>query len=251
MRTSGYARGAMVMLSLGWLGCAPGHEPPTTDEPSGARRDASLACLIDPERSLLVRDPSVVDDVAYTTGKGPWGFGHIIRELASEDVSAESLASTLGLGIASAANPTCTDGSMVPCWPHLQDGKLDVDNLPVTLVAVVNRLDLTSPENPIGEARLVYQTLWDEIPCCAGNRRPLPRFYNFEYDLGRVRDDEGEPLDRLAWARAWRDLSALPLGSAEYKEALADLVSIFARRGAAPDYVNGSALRAIRMSNEQ
>src|SRR5439155_8382299 len=78
--------------------------------------------------------------------------------------------------------------------------------------AVVNRLDLASPQKPNGEGRLVFGAV---SPSGSG----LPMTLIFEYNLPTS-------LTKAQWASRWHDLGALPFG-AQFNDTLSQIVSDF------------------------
>jgi hypothetical protein len=190
---------------------------------------------VDPERSLVIRDPRVVDD-ARTWPGGPWAFGTLVRNMAPEGAR---LGRWLGDRFQEGAcrlppqyGVKCEYGRLI-----------DLDTVPARLVAIVNRVDLATAETPSGELRLVYQ-----IPDVQSVDDEGTRFENLEFDLAAVRDDEGREVRREEWARRFAALGGLELGSEAYLAALDDIVQLVTRRGAAPDRPVGSALRRLRHS---
>ena len=112
--------------------------------------------------------------------------------------------------------------------------ELDLDQSPLTLQAIVNRIDIRNlAEGTAGEGRLVYGV--------NGNGN----FRNFtiivEYNLvGHTQADVDD------WANRWHALGALPFPSEEYNAALEAITRRFTDRGAAPGNPNGSALVELR-----
>ena len=215
------------------VGVACGASP---EDDAATAEEATTACAIKAERSLLIRDPLVVDD-PRATGEGPFAIRRLIRAMMpSPAADPDSFAAGTG------ALP-CSDVAEL-CQRV---------NEPPRLVAIVNRLDLVSDENPVGELRFVYQRFHEVTHPSA--RKPgedplLGMFINFEFDLSVVRDAAGRPIDRQAWARKLHELDALVIGSPTYFAKLEAITDLVTRRGAAPRRPNGSALRVQRRSSE-
>src|SRR5882724_3906976 len=83
-------------------------------------------------------------------GGGVWSLGHLMPELAPTPESAPAMMETVlksftttqvvnGFTIAPRVGmqPNVLDG-----WPRTPDGQLDLDRAPVTLQAIVNRIDI-------------------------------------------------------------------------------------------------------------
>ena len=107
------------------------------------------------ERSLVVREPLVLDDSAYS-------FESMMTRLAGRDP-----ADMVGAIFASFAAPTTINGRVAAPRPGVidwlsrqarrPDGKLDVAKLKFRPMAITNRIDLVSAGS-CGEARIVYAT---------------------------------------------------------------------------------------------
>jgi hypothetical protein len=123
---------------------------------------------------------------------------------------------------------------LIDIWPKTADGQLDLDQSPLTLQAIVNRIDIRNlDENSAGEGRLVF-----------GVNGGF-NFQNFtvilEYNL--VAHSEADVKD---WASSWHALGSLPFPSEEYNAALEVITRRFTDRGASPSNPNGSALVELR-----
>ena len=125
---------------------------------------------------------------------------------------------------------------LIDAWPRTATGELDLDQSPLTLQAIVNRIDIRNlAEGSAGEGRLVFGVNGGS-------------FQNFsiivEYNLvGHT------PQDVTDWANRWHALGSLPFPSEGYNSALEAITRRFTDRNASPGSVNGSALVELR-SNE-
>lgn len=213
---------------------------------------------VEPERSLLVRDPAVVGDTARTsdpctgagTALGKWTFGYLMKQIAGTTDAAAMTRSWLarwetaqtvnGLTIASRA---LMRRAIIDPWQTASGGStkpLDLAKAPFRLRAIVNRIDLA--ENLLygsgsgGELRFVFGAVGPPPSCT-----PLQFTVIFEFAVPRtgcknLRD----------WATAWVDLGALTPGSAAYETALEKLTEEIVVAGAAPGKPNGSNLAQLR-----
>jgi len=123
---------------------------------------------------------------------------------------------------------------LIDIWPKTANGELDLDQSPLTLQAIVNRIDVRNlAEGSAGEGRLVF-----------GVNGGF-NFQNFtvivEYNL--VAHSQAEVND---WANRWHALGALPFPSEEYNAALEAITRSFTDRGVSPGSPNGSALVELR-----
>ena len=212
---------------------------------------------VDPARSLMVTDLSVVRDPLRTLNPcdgsgapdGKWTFKHLVTQMVDgtgvdpADFVEDWLGQWLAVQTVSSGFSAPVRAPMGPLildkWPRTLSGKLDLDKPPFRLSAIVNRMDLGS--NPVygggsaGEGRFVFG-VWDRDAGC----KLLPFSVILEYGVPRkgcnaIRD----------WAKDWVALSAIPFGSV-YNQALEDITEKFAKAGAGPGKPNGSALNQLR-----
>jgi hypothetical protein len=172
---------------------------------------------------------------------GVWSFGHLMREMAPTPEAAPAL--TLKLlqhwltnqnvnGFTVAARPAM-QGQLIDIWPKTANGELDLDQSPLTLQAIVNRIDVRNlAEGSAGEGRFVYGVNG-------------PNFGSFtmivEYNLPAHSEQ-----DVTDWANRWHALGSLPFPSETYNAALEAVTRRFTDRNASPGSVNGSALAELR-----
>ncbi|HET7538645.1 MAG TPA: LamG domain-containing protein [Polyangiaceae bacterium] len=173
---------------------------------------------------------------------GVWSFGHLMREMAPTPEQAPFM--TLRLlqhwltdqtvnGFKVAARPAMQQ-QLIDIWPKTSNGELDLDRSPLTLQAIVNRIDVRNlAEGSAGEGRLVY-----------GVNGGF-NFGNFtvivEYNL--VAHSQADVDD---WANRWHALGSLPFPSEQYNAALEVITRRFTDRNASPGSTNGSALAELR-----
>lgn len=192
--------------------------------------------------SVVSDGGSVAPDGGSSPSLGIWSFGHLMREMAPE--SGDAPAMTLQLfqhwltdqtvnGLTVSARPAMQQ-QLLDIWPKTATGALDLDRSPLTLQAIVNRVDLRKlSEGSAGEGRFVF-----------GVNGPI-NFQQFtvilEYNLPAKSEQ-----DVLDWANRWHALSSHPFPSEEYNAALEAITRRFTDRGASPTGVNGSALAELR-----
>lgn len=221
-----------------------------------------LPADIDPDRSLVITDPGVVQDPERTidpcTGQGnpngAWTFKHLVTGIANQPLTGIDPAElterwlqqwlvphTVSSGFLALPRPRMNE--ILANWPRRPDGKLDLDRSPFRLAAIVNRIDLAESlvygAGSAGEGRFVFGVL---------DRRPdarecsfLPFAVIFEYGVTR-----NGCRGLRSWAQEWVALSSLPLGSPAYNAALTAITEQFAAANAAPTKPNGSALNQLR-----
>ncbi|HEY3668119.1 MAG TPA: hypothetical protein VGL19_19085, partial [Polyangiaceae bacterium] len=172
---------------------------------------------------------------------GVWSFGHLMREMAP--TAAQAPAMTLQLfqhwltdqkvnGFTVSARPAIQQ-RLLDIWPKTATGELDLDQSPLTLQAIVNRIDTRNlAEGSAGEGRLVFGV----------NGNNFQQFTVIvEYNL--VAHTQQDVTD---WANRWHALSSHPFPSEEYNAALEAVTRRFTDRGMSPGSVNGSALVELR-----
>lgn len=235
------------------------------DDGSGSGDPVATSLGIDPARSLLITDLSVIEDTTRTfnpcTGQGnptgKWTFGHLMTQMANQTQTgidprvfvrnwlakfeAAQTINTFGVP----ARPNVHNIITVP-WELASGGvgaPLDLTKAPFRLLAIVNRIDLRGnsgyTQNNAGEARFVFGAI-DRRPnvgnCCTVTEMTVI----FEYGI-----DKNGCAGVKAWAQEWVNLSGIPFGS-QYNQALENITQQFVTAGAAPGKVNGSALNQLR-----
>lgn len=217
-------------------------------------------------KSLLIVEPSVIADPKRTVDPckpstaldrgdpdGVWTFKHLVTEMANTPVTgldpAVLVENWLRLWLTDQqpisggfiASPRGAMASRIlNHWPRA-GGKLDLDQSPFRLAAIVNRIDLadnlTYGGGSAGEGRFVFGIVDQSAPRC----ELLPFSVIFEYGVHKRNCRELRD-----WARQWSALGSLTLGTPAYNSALEAITEQFARANAAPSKPNGSALNQLR-----
>jgi hypothetical protein len=187
-------------------------------------------------------DASQPVDAGANPSQGVWTFGHLMREMAPTPEQAPAL--TLALFQHWLTDQTI-NGFTVPArraiqqvlldiWPKTPAGELDLDQPPLRLQAIVNRIDLRDLSvGSAGEGRIVF----------AVNGPFFPQQFTviLEYNLPAKTQQDVQD-----WANLWHGLSSHPFPSEEYNAALEAITLRFSGRNAAPGAPNGSALLSLR-----
>jgi hypothetical protein len=188
-------------------------------------------------------DAASADSDAGAGTPGIWTFGHLMEALAPTPAQAPALveqlfdhwltAQTVN-GFTVAARPAI-QSLLLDIWPRTPDGGLDLSQSPLTLQAIVNRIDLRNlSAGSAGEGRFVFA-----VNDAFGN--PQQFTVILEYNLPAETQ-----ADVLGWANAWHALGSLPFPSETFNAALEAITTRFAGAGASPSGVNGSALLTLR-----
>jgi hypothetical protein len=221
-----------------------------------------LPQTIDSERSLMIRDPAVVQDPSRTrtactgagsSSMGKWSFGYLMEQMANQPASGVSPSDFTmkwlekwkanqtinGWTVAARVN---VQADIIDPWVAASGGPgkpLDLSKAPFRLLAIVNRVDLRQNlvygGGSAGEGRFVFSLV--KGPNCQAS----PFLVIFEYGVPKsgckaVRD----------WGQQWKNLDAHPVGSPAYNAALEAITEQFAKAGANPSKPNGSALNQLR-----
>ncbi len=218
------------------------------------------ATPVDPARSLMITDLSVVEDPTRTfnpcsnvgTPMGKWTFGYLMTQMANESQSGIDPSTFVRRWLKKwEFDQNVNDWSVkerkdmirtkiIEPWQAKSGAgmPLDLSKAPFRLLAIVNRIDLrdnvTYGGGSGGEARFVFCAL-DE------NCNPLQFTVIFEYGI-QVKNCN----DLKAWGQQWANLTSLPLGSPGFNPALEAITEQFAKAGANPSQPNGSALNQLR-----
>ena len=236
------------------------------DDGSGSGDPVATPLSIVPGKSLLITDPSVIEDPTRTFNpctnvgnpNGKWTFGYLMTQMANQaqtgidprvfvrnwltKFEATQTINTFGIP----ARPKVRDVVTIP-WELASGGlgaPLDLTKAPFRLLAIVNRIDLRGnsgyTQNNAGEARFVFGAI-DRRPISASCCIVTEMTVIFEYGI-----DRNGCAGVKAWAQQWVNLSSLPFPSATYNLALENITEQFAHAGVAPGKVNGSALNQLR-----
>ncbi len=236
------------------------------DDGTGSGEAMSSPLNIDPARSLLITDTSVIEDPTRTfnpctdvgTRMGKWTFGYLMTQMANQTQTgidprvfarqwlAHWEAQQTINGFAVPGRPRVRDKVIIP-WELASGGlgaPLDLSEAPFRLLAIVNRIDLRGnsgyTQNNAGEARFVFGVI-DRTPgsgnCCVVSEMTVI----LEYGIDRSSCQEVK-----SWAQQWVALSSIPMPSAQFNQALQNITEQFVVAGVAPHKVNGSALNQLR-----
>jgi hypothetical protein len=219
---------------------------------------------IDPAQSLMIIDQRVVQDPTRTLDPcdrslgnpdGVWTFKYLVTQMVAgtgvdpADFVQQWLElwlmnqSVLSSGSSAESRVTMRNSVLTP-WNKTAAGKLDLDQSPFRLSAIVNRIDLGGASiygsGRPGELRFIFGVKKPESGCGF-----FPFSVIFEYS------GPGETCDEVrSWAKQWVALSQLPLGGPDYNAALQAITDPITRANAAPGKANGSALIRLR-TNEK
>ncbi|WP_437927859.1 hypothetical protein WMF37_01080 [Sorangium sp. So ce291] len=220
-------------------------------------RNEHEATEVDPDKTLMITDLSVIEDKARTfdicdnanpgTSMGKWTFGHLVEQMANEGGTGVRPTDFVERWIKHWNAEQKINGWSVPAragvqrtfeqWPRRQDRSLDLARAPFRLLAIVNRVDLRDAlvfgSGRASELRFVFGVL-DPTRCT-----PQPFTVILEYRVERSGCKELKD-----WARQWVELPKL--GQSDYNAALEAITESVVRAGAAPDRPNGSALGQLR-----
>jgi hypothetical protein len=219
---------------------------------------------IDARRSLLIRDLSVVQDPTRTRGScgqasmGPWSFGYLMEQIANTPATGITGAQLARDWLETWSRPQVVNGWTVRARPLVQTEilddwiaasggpglPLDLSRAPFRLLAIVNRIDLRSQSayggTGGGELRFVFMHMPTD---CQPGRQFL---VNFEF-----RVPFSGCLNLKAYARQWRLLSVLPIGTPVYNAVLQAITQQVVAAGAGVGMVNGSTLDQVRTNENR
>ncbi len=196
-----------------------------------------------PAAAVTVPRAAIASDAASGgETSGAWTFGQLMRGIAPTPAQAPAM--TLALfqhwltdqtvnGFTVTARPAMQQ-VLLDVWPKTSNGDLDLDQPPLRLQAIVNRIDLRNlASGSAGEARFVF----------AVNGAGFPQSFTviLEYNLPAQTQQ-----DVANWATLWHGLASHPFPSAEYNTALQAITDRITASGAAPGQVNGSNLVELR-----
>lgn len=203
-----------------------------------------LGCEINVGEQLFMTDLSVVDDPVRAAQGGVWSFGGLMRSMAPSAEEAPAFVEALfdtwrvdqTLNTFSAPARSQIGPLLLDAWPRTANGQLDLDRSPLTLNAIVNRIDLRDlDEGNAGEGRFVFGVNEPNATF------PLQFTLIMEFKLPAQTEE-----DVLQWAELWHGLGEMPFPSEQYNAALQVVTDRFAGRGSLPQGVNGSALSQLR-----
>ncbi|AWM36731.1 hypothetical protein GobsT_54220 [Gemmata obscuriglobus] len=217
------------------------------------------------ERCLMIRDPAVVDD-RRAKGTGAWSFGHLMTEMANEKATGIKPSDFVLRWLEHWERDQNVNGCridnrrdgiralVIDPWQEASGGPgkpLDLAKAPFRLMAIINRLDLSSNavlgvdrigDGGAGEARLMFCALDTRKEKDLDKAPPALFTVIFEYGIKRkslqgVKD----------WAESWYELRLHDPKTDAYKARLERLTEEFVRAGADPECPpNRSALAQLR-----
>ncbi|MCC7247701.1 MAG: hypothetical protein IT473_03670 [Lysobacter sp.] len=223
-----------------------------------------------PDKTLMITDLSVVQDPTRTFDlcghvgdpDGAWTFKTLMTEMANESSTGVNPADFVEDWLLSWDVTHTINTFQVPArsrirtlvldpWPRDANGKLDLNQSPMRLLGIVNRVDLRSTlmgSSPYGGAH--------GIPTNAGEGRFVFGVVNRNNNGGCSKMDftvileYGVPIQQCSlirnYANEWIGLSNLALGSPAYNAALQSITDQFTLAGADSTKPNGSAINQIR-----
>jgi len=231
----------------------------------------SAAATLDPGKTLLIRDTSVVNNSRTSDpclsnnpedAKKKWTFGYLMTQIANQAQTGKT-PSQLALSLLRQweRNDKVVNGELIPGRPAMKtlvtdkwlrasgnNGTLAMHKAPFRLLAIVNRVDLRQNlffgEGLAGELRFVWGVLDLENRAPDGTCQEDGSFaVIMEYAV-----DKANPAEVKAWGQKWVDLNSKTLNSAAYREALQALTESVVKAGAGQPFgrANGSALIRIR-----
>ncbi|WP_437644142.1 LamG-like jellyroll fold domain-containing protein [Sorangium sp. So ce362] len=207
-------------------------------------------CFVRTSREIFVKDLSVVEDPLRTTFDGPpgdprtgaWTFARLMEDMAPTPADAPAMVEQM---FTTWLTDQVVNGFTLPArpfiqqvvldeWPRSPDGSLDLQQAPLLLLGIVNRIDVRNlAEGHAGEGRFVFGVV----------SQGFPQQFTIILEYKLPASTEADVLD---WANSWHALGSLPFPSEEYNAALQDITTQFAGRNAAPGRPNGSSLGQLR-----
>jgi hypothetical protein len=212
----------------------------------------------------VVEDPNRTWNACAQTGNvdGAWTFKTLMKQLASKDpqhIASDSVVSIFVKNWLNTWKKTKTINSdVVPARTLVNDkilkpwlnkskangspqGQLDMKFAPFKLTAILNRFDLRSIFDgiPAGETRFIF--------CLIDSGCTKPEDFTMIIEYGIPKKDKCDSL--MPWAQQWYNLKNLPLGSAQYNDALQNITDQFTLCGTNTKRVNQSNLNKIRTND--
>lgn len=223
-------------------------------------RPIGLPSGVDIKRSLMITDPTVVQDPTRTrtactgagsSSMGKWSFGYLMQEMANTPATGISASDFTMAWLKTWLSPQNINGWTVAQRTQIQNqvigpwkaasggsGTLDLSKAPFRLLAIVNRVDLRQNlvygGGSAGEGRFVFGVM-------GPNCQVLQFTVIFEYGIKKR-----GCVDLRNWAKQWKDLDLNPIGSPAYNAALEAITEQFVKANSDPTKPNGSALNQLR-----
>lgn len=226
---------------------------------------------LDPGNTLLITDLSVVQDKKRTFDicgnvgdpNGAWTFKTLMTNMANQSVTGVDPADFVEKWLSSwdqmhtintfpVPERTKINSLVLDPWPRDAEGKLDLDQSPMRLLAIVNRMDLRSTlAGPPGYGGS------NGIPIDGGEGRFVFGVVDRKKDGGcskmefTVILEYGIPIHQCTairhFADEWMALGGIALGSPAFNPALQTITDQFTLAGAGGEKKpNGSAINQIR-----
>ncbi len=233
--------------------------------------DEALISAVDPAKSLMITDLRVIEDPVRTNpanGKeAVWTFKYLMEQMSGKQDPSDFTRSLFSFAETDPVNGISVPprGNVFPLildpWPKLKNGKLDLAQAPMKLLAIVNRPDLRIVRNgrveQAGEGRFIFGVMTPDgkpLPAVAGGAATGMTFI-LEYALPARRQKH---VDR--WAEDWAELSQYDLDNPndleDYLDDLEDITRGFADGGRRGKWgkikrkrPNKSALNQIRSND--
>ena len=230
-----------------------------------------IATAIDPKKSLMITDLSVVEDVDRTfdpftgagTEGGKWTFAYLMEQMCNQPVTGidpKLFAARwiqhfehnqlINFDPVPASNPAVPGGGPVQTqlinkWnaKNIALGRhpFDLRMAPFRLTAIVNRIDLRDgsayASGNAGECRFVFCA----VDLDTGAERRMTVIFEYGVPISGCENIK-------AYAKRWVNLSDLPFGAALNTE-LESLTEIVAKANADPSKPNGSAINQLRSND--
>lgn len=238
------------------------------------------------DQSLMVRDVSVVEDLSRTydpcrspkgNPAGAWAFKTLMDNLANTPVTGVSTKEFVIDWVDNflfnprnhptsgdaAANRLLSKERLIKAWMknsgvpvpvsagiplNWQQSPLKVEDFPVRLLAIVNRLDLRGNSgygtfsNP-GEGRFVFSFVDSNRDCTNGNNGPGTMTFILEYAI-----PISNCIDLKNYAMRWWDMRGKSFGGV-FNSDLQAITNVFTAANAMPSKPNRSALNHLRTND--
>lgn len=230
-----------------------------------------IASAIDPKKSLMITDLSVVEDVDRTfdpftgdgTEGGKWTFAYLMEQMCNQPVTGidpKLFAARwiqhfennqlINFDPVPASNPSAPGSGPVQTqlinkWnaKNIALGRhpFDLRMAPFRLTAIVNRIDLRDgsayASGNAGECRFVFCA----VDLDTGAERRMTVIFEYGVPISGCKNIKD-------YAKRWVNLSDLPFGAALNSE-LESLTEIVAKANADPSKPNGSAINQLRSND--
>ncbi len=230
----------------------------------------SVSNDLDPDKTLFIRDASVVNDPSRTSdpcmsrsstnAKKKWTFGYLMTQIAHQRKTGRTPSDLAMSLLKQWETQRIINGDVVPARTSIRalvidpwlnasgnTGKLTMHKAPFRLLGIVNRVDLRQNlffgEGLAGELRFVWGVLDLNNQAADGSCNEFPFFtLIMEYAV-----DKKTPAAVKAYGKKWADLNSMTLNSAAYRKSLQVITESVVRAGrVVKARANGSALIRIR-----